>query len=112
HTQRNERQGRLKEVVVSKAGEVSVAAEGELTPVRPDSEQVREMLDLVFGYMRSRVVHVATHLGIADQLRDGPRTSDELASATGMHADALYRLLRALACLGIVEEQESQSFRL
>lgn len=97
---------------MSKSGDGSVASGGDLTAEQADPEQLRVLLDLVFGYMPSRVVHLAAHLGIADQLGDGPRTSDELASATGMHSAALYRLLRALACLGIVEEYESRSFRL
>ncbi|MGH9026948.1 MAG: hypothetical protein ACRDWD_12650, partial [Acidimicrobiia bacterium] len=64
---------------MSKSGEVTVASEGDLTAERADPEQLRVALDLVFGYMRSRVVHVATHLGIADHLGDGVKTSDELA---------------------------------
>jgi hypothetical protein len=31
----------------------------------------------------SQAIHVAATLGIADLLADGPRTSDELAEATG-----------------------------
>lgn len=88
------------------------APEGDLTVARTDPDQLQALLDLVFGYMPSRVVHVAADLGLADLLSDGPRTSDDLASATGMHAAALYRLLRTLAYLGIVEEHESRSFRL
>jgi hypothetical protein len=40
---------------------------------------------------------VVAQLGIADQLQDGPRHSQDLAAAVGVHPVALYRLLRALA---------------
>ena len=41
------------------------------------------MLDRIVGYWVSCAVHVAAKLGIADQLSDGPRTVDELASCHG-----------------------------
>jgi len=39
---------------------------------------------------------VATTLGIADLLQDGPRSSDDLATVTSTHPRTLYRLLREL----------------
>lgn len=83
--------------------------------VEPVQAQVRTLLDLVFGYMPSRVVHVAAQLGLADQFGDHgdePRTGDELAAAAGTHSPTLHRLLRALTSLGIVDEHEPGSFRL
>ena len=50
--------------------------------------------------------------GIADHLKDGPRSVEELAEATSTSADALYRLLRALASVGIFAEGESRQFSL
>ena len=38
---------------------------------------------------------------IAELLRDGPRSFDELASETNAHHDALQRLLTALSTVGI-----------
>ena len=51
-------------------------------------------------------------LGIADHLERGPKTSDELARATGTHAQSLYRLIRALSNLDVFEEGESGYFSL
>jgi SAM-dependent methyltransferase len=51
-------------------------------------------------------------LGIADLLRDGPQGSDVLAQATGTNARALYRVLRTLASVGVLVEDEAARFRL
>src|SRR4051812_35248963 len=67
---------------------------------------------LVNGYQVSQAIHVAVKLGIADLLVGGLRTSDELATASGAHPDALYRLLRALAGIGIFREEEGRWFGL
>jgi hypothetical protein len=58
----------------------------------------------------SQVIHVAATLGIVDLLEDGPRSADELAEATGTHAPTLYRLLRALASVGVFTEQSDGHF--
>src|SRR5262249_2485585 len=42
--------------------------------------------------------------GIAELLKDGPRSAQELAEATGANPRALYQLLRALASIGIFED--------
>jgi hypothetical protein len=67
---------------------------------------------LANGFQVSQAIHVAATLGIADLLAGGPRTSDELASETGTHADSLYRLLRALATVGVLQEEPGKSFAL
>ena len=67
---------------------------------------------LVNGYQVTQAVHVAVKLGIGDLLADGPRTSDDLAAATGAHPDALYRLLRALAGVGVFREEAERRFGL
>jgi O-methyltransferase domain len=55
---------------------------------------------------------VAASLGVADELAGGGRTSDELAEATGSDPGALYRLLRALATVGVVREEDGRRFTL
>jgi hypothetical protein len=70
------------------------------------------MLQIVQGYWASRAVYVAARLGIADLLKDGPRTSEELARATETHPLSLYRVLRALAGIGVLREVGEQSFAL
>lgn len=61
----------------------------------------RPVLDLITGKWRSQAVCAAAELGIADILKDGPRSTLEIATAIGASEDAVYRLLRALASLGL-----------
>jgi hypothetical protein len=49
-------------------------------------------------------IHVVARLGLADFLGPEPRTTDELAKATGVHAPSLKRVLRALTTVGVFAE--------
>ena len=60
-----------------------------------------QLLDLIQSHRVTAVIYVAAKLGIAELLRDGPRSLDELASETNAHHDALQRLLTALSTVGI-----------
>jgi len=71
-----------------------------------------QMMQMVFGYMTSQAISVAAKFGLADQLKDGPRTVEDLAQATGLHARALYRLMRALASVGVFAEDADGRFQL
>src|SRR3954451_8237548 len=71
-----------------------------------------ELRKLIGGYQLAQAIHVAAVLGIADRLADGPRSSDELGRATEADPDALYRLLRALACGGVLREEDGRRFSL
>jgi len=71
-----------------------------------------QLVQLVFGQMAGQVVATAARLGLADLLGDGERTGTELAEATGTDADALTRLLRALAALDVATETAPGTFRL
>jgi hypothetical protein len=42
----------------------------------------------------TQLIYVAATLGIADQLKDGPKRIDELASTVAVDTTALYRVLR------------------
>lgn len=64
------------------------------------------MLDLLCGMMKTQAIHHATRLDIASLVKDGPRSTAELAAATGTQPEALYRLLATLASFGIFEEVE------
>ncbi|MBI3801360.1 MAG: methyltransferase [Deltaproteobacteria bacterium] len=70
------------------------------------------MLQMIAGLWMSRAIYIAAKLGIADLLKDKPQSSKELAQATGMHAPSLYRVLRALASVGVFAEDEQGCFAL
>lgn len=72
-------------------------------------QQLNQMLS---GYWLTQAVYVAAKLGLADLVKPGPKSADELAKATGTNAAALYRLLRALASLGVFVEQPGGTFAL
>src|SRR5215468_10557304 len=76
----------------------------------PDA--LAELMTIVTGYQRSRALMVVAELGIADLLRDGPRSVDDLAQATQTHAPTLYRLLRALAAAAVFKERPGRVFAL
>lgn len=67
---------------------------------------------MIGGYWTTQTIYVAAKLGIADLVADGPRTAADLAKATGTHAPSLYRLLRALASVGIFAEDAEGRFGL
>jgi hypothetical protein len=66
--------------------------------------------DLTAGRWAADIVGVAAELGIADRIQSAPKTVEEIATAMGLHAPSLYRLLRALASFGLFAEQEDGSF--
>src|SRR5262249_6875318 len=59
-----------------------------------------------------RALALAAKLGLADFLKDGPRTACELAALTQTHAPSLARLARFLASVGVLAELPDGSFAL
>ncbi|MGC2162004.1 MAG: methyltransferase [Silvibacterium sp.] len=64
------------------------------------------------AYSRSCVLCAAARLGIADAFGDEVRNVGFLAEKCQADPDALYRLLRALASIGVTEETTPEHFRL
>ena len=75
---------------------------------RPLSETLDRM---IAGYFVSQAIYVAAELRIADRLTDGPRHAGELARCQA-HQRSLYRLLRALASVGLFAEDAHGRFTL
>jgi hypothetical protein len=71
-----------------------------------------DLLRLIDGFRVTQTIHAAVELGIPDLLGDEERTADDLAEATRADPETLYRLLRALASLGILREAEDRRFSL
>jgi len=74
--------------------------------------QAIELLEMITGKWVCQAIYVAAELGVADLLRDGPRSSAEIAKATSANEDAMYRLLRALSNVGIFTERPGRQFEL
>ncbi len=70
------------------------------------------LVEMAMAYSRSRMLCAAARLGVADALGDEVRSITFLAEKCHADANALYRLLRALASLGVTEETAPEHFRL
>lgn len=68
------------------------------------------MLQMISGFWLSRALYAAAKLGLADLLKDGSRTVDNLAQLSGTHAPSLYRVLRALASVSVFSEAPDGRF--
>jgi hypothetical protein len=64
------------------------------------------------GYRLTQMLHVLAKLGIADCLREESQTAAQLAQLVDANVDALNRLLRAVAALGILSEDSKGRFSL
>jgi O-methyltransferase domain/Dimerisation domain len=73
-----------------------------------------EVMDMIFlSKWSSQTLCAGAELGVFDCLsRDGARTAGEVATETGLDPTLLYRLLRALASLGLLNERPGQHFNL
>src|SRR4051794_40528528 len=83
-----------------------------MTDAADSLDPVQHLLQLSTGYVVSTALQVVTALGVADHLTAGPKTTRDLATATGANEDALYRLLRLLAMVGVFHEDEPRRFAL
>ena len=70
------------------------------------------LVQMAMAYSRSCVLCAAARLGVADALGDEVCSVDHLAETCQADADALYRLLRTLASIGVTQETAPQHFRL
>ena len=85
----------------------------QTSPGQGDRPANRAQLFDLIGSMRvTQLIYVAAKLRIADQLKEGPKRIDELASTAAVDRNALYRVLRALASHGIFAETGDCHFAL
>lgn len=66
-----------------------------------------KIFDIITGFWLSRMICETARLGLADLVKDGPKSVAELAVATGAHERSLYRVMRVLSSVGIFAEAES-----
>jgi hypothetical protein len=62
------------------------------------------------GFIISQAISVAARLYIADHLKAGAKSIEELARLTQTDADSLYRLMRALASVGVFRKDADGNF--
>lgn len=69
-----------------------------------------QMLQLISGFWIARCIYVLAKLGLADLIHNEPTTANDLAAATGTHAPSLFRVLRALASVGVITQDDRNRF--
>jgi O-methyltransferase/methyltransferase family protein len=72
----------------------------------------RAIAEMLVGNQLQQAIYVAARLGIADLLREGPASVEELAQQAEADSASLRRLLRALAGFGIFAEDDDGRFSL
>src|SRR5690242_19030210 len=70
------------------------------------------LMQMASGFWISQSVYVAAKLGLADLLKDGPRSSEELARQTKTDPLSLFRLLRTLASVGVFAQNSAGKFEM
>lgn len=71
-----------------------------------------ELQEMATAYGPSCVLSAAARLGIADALGDAERSASDVAESCNADAPSMYRLLRAMAALGLLNQTDPQHFRL
>jgi O-methyltransferase len=78
----------------------------------PAGEGAERLRQLAWGYIPAALIGVIIELGIPDLLADGMKSATEIAAASHANEDALYRMLRTLAGVGILTESSGRRFTL
>jgi hypothetical protein len=78
----------------------------------PEAAAAQLVFQVATGYITSAALHVATRLKVTERLSEGPRSVTDLAADAGVKPDFLYRVLRALASVGIFTETAPRTFGL
>ncbi len=76
----------------------------------PEAQAAQLLMQVGTGYILSAALYAAAKLDVADRLASGARSAASLADEAGVLEDPLYRVLRALASVGIFEEHEHRRF--
>jgi hypothetical protein len=83
-----------------------------IVPTKEGNPPPPVLFQMATGYWVSQAIYVAAKLGIADLLKDGPQSCVALATATGADAVSLFRLMRALASVGVFSHVYGDRFAL
>ena len=78
----------------------------------PSTSQRQAAASLITACWSTQVIYVAVRAGVPDRLAAGMCSSAELARAAGVHPRAMFRILRALAALGLCSHLAADRFEL
>lgn len=74
------------------------------------TDATAHVFDLILGRWRSQTLFAGVELGVFEVVGDYPKHTVEIADQLDIDRDRGYRLLRALASLGLLEETEGRRF--
>lgn len=74
------------------------------------SDPKQMLLDTIFGRWRSQILYAGVSLGIFEELTEKPLGSNAVAEKLRLDPIMTYRLMRAMACLGVLSEAEKKEF--
>jgi Dimerisation domain len=70
------------------------------------------LFEMIIGKWISQAIATVVEIGVPDQLSKGARRCDDIARDAGVSEDGVYRLLRALASVGLFAETGDRRFKL
>jgi SAM-dependent methyltransferase len=73
-------------------------------PFRRDDETINEILDMIYGFQRSRALLTACELDIFSVLGTSVRTSAEISAELDTNKDATERLMNSLCAMNLLEK--------
>lgn len=69
------------------------------------------VMEMAAGGMKSQLIFLAAKLELADRLKNGPKTTDELSREIKCDEESLYRFMRALAIFKVITEISPRKFK-
>ena len=72
--------------------------------------QAEQLREAITGGWRTRLIYEGVRSGLIDALAAAPRSAEALAADLHLHADAVFRVLRALATFGLCEHVSAREF--
>jgi hypothetical protein len=80
--------------------------------LRPQAQDVERLMQLSMGMGITAALQPIVRIGVPDVLANGPLPVSEIAAKTDSNADALYRVMRLLASVGVFAELPGKTFAL
>ena len=68
--------------------------------------------DMIHGFLNTQMVCAAAKLGIADLLKDGPKSIEDISPTIAVNDQILFRIMRGLVVYGLLVQEEDGRFKL
>jgi hypothetical protein len=82
------------------------------TALRPQAQDVERLMQLSMGMGITAALQPIVRIGVPDVLANRPMQVSDIAAKTASNADALYRVMRLLASVGVFTESPGKVFAL